>query len=120
MPSLETVNSFIRLIEDGRSVESMQHYYADTASVRENMAPPRLGKPALIQHEEAALASIKSLKASCVRPIFISGDCAVIRWIFEIEDKKGKTVRFEELAYQSWSDDQIVEEQFFYDPGQLK
>ena len=120
MPSLETVNSFIRLIEDGRSLESMQRYYADTASVRENMAPPRLGKPALIQHEEEALASIKSLKASCVRPIFIAGDCAVIRWIFEIEDKKGKTVRFEELAYQRWSDDQIVEEQFFYDPAQFK
>jgi hypothetical protein len=120
MPSLDTVNSFIHLIEDGRSVESMQRYYADTASVRENMAPPRLGKPALIQHEEEALASIKSLKASCVRPVFITGDRTVIRWIFEIEDKKGKTVRFEELAYQSWSDDQIVEEQFFYDPGQLK
>ncbi len=120
MPSLETVDSFIRLIEEGKTVESMQRYYADTASVRENMAPPRLGKSALIQHERDALASIKSLKASCVRPIFIHGDCAVIRWIFEIEDKKGKTVRFEELAYQRWIDDQIVEEQFFYDPAQFK
>jgi hypothetical protein len=120
MPSLETVDSFVHLIEEGRTVESMQRYYADAASVRENMAPPRLGKPALIQHEEDALASIKSLKASCVRPVFIAGDRAVIRWIFEIEDKKGKTIRFEELAYQRWNEDQIVEEQFFYDPAQLQ
>jgi hypothetical protein len=84
------------------------------------MAPPRLGKPALIKYEQDTLASIKSLKARCVRPVFITGDLVVIRWIFEIEDEKGKTVRFEELAYQRWSEDQIVEEQFFYDPAQLK
>lgn len=98
----------------------MQRYYSDAASVRENMTPPRLGRPALIQHEKDALASIKSLKASCVRPVFITGDCAFIRWIFEIEDKKSKTVCFEELAYQRCSDDQIVEKQFFYDPTQFK
>ena len=120
MPSLEAVESFVRLVEEGRTVESMQRYYSEATSVRENMASPRLGKPALIKHEEDALASIKSLKARCVRPVFITGDLVVIRWIFEIEDKKDKTVRFEELAYQRWNEDQIVEEQFFYDPAQLK
>jgi hypothetical protein len=120
MPSLDAVESFVRLVEEGRTVESLQRYYSEASSVRENMAPPRLGKPALIKHEQDALASIKSLKATCVRPVFITGDLVVIRWIFEIEDKKGKTVRFEELAYQRWSEDQIVQEQFFYDPAQLK
>jgi hypothetical protein len=120
MPSPEAVNAFVRLIEEGKTVESMQRYYSEAASVRENMAPPRLGKPALIKHEEDALASIKRLTASCVRPVFIAGDVAVIRWIFEIEDKNDRAVRFEELAYQRWNEDQIVEEQFFYDPAQLK
>ena len=120
MPSLETVDSFVHPIEDETTVESMQRYYADTASVRENMAPPRYGKSALIQHEEVALDSITSLKANCLRPVFITGDRAVIRWIFEIEYKKDKTVRFEELAYQRWNEDHIVEEQFFYDPAQFK
>lgn len=120
MPSLEAVESFVRLVEAGRTVESMQRYYAEATSVRENKTPPRHGKAALIKHEEDALASIKSLNARCVRPFFINGDLVVIRWILEIEDRKDKTVRFEELAYQRWHEDKILEEQFFYDPAQLQ
>lgn len=120
MPSLEAVDSFVRLIEEGRTVESMQRYYSEGASVQENMAPPRFGKPALIKHEQDALASIKRLAARCVRPALIAGDVVVIRWVFEIVDKNDKTVRFEELAYQRWNEDEIMHEQFFYDPAQLK
>jgi len=84
------------------------------------MAAPRCGKGTLIRHEEDALVSIRNLNARCVRPTFVSGDFVVIRWVFEIEDTKGKTVRFEELAYQRWDGDFIVEEQFFYDPAQIR
>ena len=120
MPSLETVESFVHLVENGQTVEAMHRFYAEHATMRENMAAPRVGKSVLIKHEEDALASITSLKASCVRPNFISGDVVVIRWIFEIHDKTGKTVRFEEIAYQRWEAELIAEEQFFYDPAQLK
>ena len=44
----------------------------------------------------------------------------MIRWVFEIEDKAGKTVRFEELAHQRWEGELMVQEQFFYDPAQFK
>ncbi len=120
MPSLETVHSFVSLVESGKTVESMVRFYAEHASMQENSAPPRVGKSALIKHEEDSLASIASLKATCVRPIFIAEDFVVLRWVFEIQDKTGKTVRFEELAYQRWEGNHMVEEQFFYDPGQLK
>jgi len=120
MPSLETVESFISLVEPGRTVEAMVRFYAEHATMQENAAPPRVGKIALIKHEEGALASITSLKATCVRPIFVSGDFVVIRWVFEIQDKKGKTVLFEELAHQRWEGNLMAEERFFYDPAQLK
>jgi ketosteroid isomerase-like protein len=120
MPSLETVESFVQLVEAGQTVQAMHRFYAPAAAVRENMAAARVGKDALIQHETAALASISSLRSRCLRPIFIAGDSVVIRWCFDIEDKKGKTVRLEELAYQRWQDGLIVEEQFFCDPAQLR
>ena len=120
MPSLETVESFVCLVESGKTVEAMVRFYAEHATMQENAAAPRIGKSALIKHEEGALASIASLKATCVRPVFVSGDFVVIRWVFEIEDKKGKTVRFEELAHQRWEENLMVQEQFFYDPAQLK
>jgi hypothetical protein len=92
MPSLETVESFVSLVESGKTVEAMVRFYAEHATMQENATPPRTGKTALIQHEEAALASISSLVATCVRPIFISGDWVVIRWVFEIQDKSGKSI----------------------------
>ena len=120
MPLLETVESFVGLVEEGQTVEAMHRFYAEAASMQENTAPPRVGKNVLIKHETDALASVKNMKASCIRPVFIAGDYVVIRWRFEVEDMKGKHVRFEELAHQRWEGDVIVEEQFFYDPAQLK
>jgi flagellar hook assembly protein FlgD len=120
MPSLEAIESFVKLVERGETVEAMKRFYAENASMQENAATPRVGKATLIKHEETALASIAKLKATCVRPIFVSGDFAVIHWVFEIQDKKGKTVRFEELAHQRWEGNLMVQEQFFYDPAQLK
>jgi hypothetical protein len=120
MPSLNTVESFISLVERGKTVEAMERFYAENATMQENAAPPRVGKSALIKYEEDALASISSLKAICIQPVFISGDFVVIRWVFEIEDKKGQTMRFEELAHQRWEGEVMVQEQFFYDPAQFK
>ncbi len=120
MPSMETVDWFVSLVESGKTVEAMDRFYAEHATMQENEAPPRAGKSALIKHEENALASIASLKAACVRPVFVSGDFVVIRWVFEIQDKKGKTVRFEELTHQRWEGNLMVEERFFYDPAQFK
>jgi hypothetical protein len=70
--------------------------------------------------EEDALALVTSLKAACIRPVFFSGDFVVIRGVFEIQDKMGKTVRFEELVHQRWEGELMVEELFFYDPAQSK
>jgi SnoaL-like domain len=120
MPSSETLESFVNLVEAGDTVEAMHRFYAEHASMQENAAPPRVGKVALIKHEEAALTSIASMKARCVRPIFVSGDFVVIRWVFEIQDKKGHTMRFDELAYQRWEGNLMAEEKFFYDPAQFK
>jgi hypothetical protein len=47
------------------------------------------------------------------------GDQVVIRWVFHMTDKEGRTKRFEELAHQHWEGDVIVRERFFYDPGQF-
>jgi ketosteroid isomerase-like protein len=63
MPTPETVESFVQLVVASPTVEAMVRFYAEDASMRENMAAPRTGKAALIKYEEEALASIKTLKA---------------------------------------------------------
>jgi hypothetical protein len=120
MPSIHTVEQFIAMVEAGHGVEAMIRFYAEHASMQENDGVPRVGKKALLDFERAAQAAVTELKSTCVRPIFISGEFAVIRWVFEYQTGGGRKIRFEELARQRWQGNLIVEEKFYYDPGQFK
>ena len=42
----------------------------------------------------------------------------MIRWVFEFIGHDGRAFRQDELAYQRWEGDLIVEERFYYDPAQ--
>ncbi len=119
MPTAHTLEQFVALVEAGRGVEAVDRYYADHACMQENGAPPRRGKAALLDFERAAQASVRSLRCTCIRPLLVAGDIVVIRWVFEYTTGAGKAVRFEELAYQHWEGELIVQEQFFYDPAQF-
>jgi hypothetical protein len=119
MPTAATFEAFIARVESNAHVEAIQEFYAEGASMQENNAPPRVGRDTLVAHEAAALARATSVKSTCVRPAFVNGDHAVIRWIFEFTWKDGSTGRIEELAYQRWDGEKIAQEQFFYDPKQF-
>jgi len=119
MPSQQVVERFVELVEAGKGIEALDTFYADDAIVRENQGRARVGKAALLANETAAQAAVRDLKAHCVRPFLVAGDIVVIRWTFDYLDGKGRAVHFEELAYQRWADDLVLEEQFFYDPKQF-
>ena len=120
MPSPQTLESFIALVESGRFVEAIERFYADDATMQENHRPPRVGKAALLANERKVLTGSRRVLARCVRPWFVEGDRVVIRWQFEFEDAYRMIARVDELALQRWHDERIVEEKFFYDPAQLK
>ena len=120
MPTQYTVERFVALVEAGANVEAIEEFYALSATVQENDQPPRVGRQALVEHERKSLASVRTLRSTCVRPMFIAGDFVVLRWVFEYESTRGSRTRLEELAYQRWLDQRIVEEKFFYDPSQFK
>ena len=119
MPTADTLERFIARVESNAHVEAIQEFYTEGASMQENMAPPRVGRDTLVAHEAAALARAKSVRSTCVRPVFTNGDHVVIRWIFEFTWKDDSVGRIEELAYQRWEGDKIAQEQFFYDPKQF-
>ena len=119
MPSPEVLERFIARVESNDHAEAIEEFYTPDASMQENEKPPRGGRDALVANERKVLARAKSVKSTCVRPVFVSGDRVVIRWIFEFEMLDGRRTRLEELAYQRWEGDRIAEEKFFYDPKQL-
>ncbi|TFZ06813.1 nuclear transport factor 2 family protein [Ramlibacter henchirensis] len=119
MPSAETLERFIARVEANAHVEAIREFYVEHATMQENLDPPRVGRDALIANEERALAMAASVRSQCVRPVFVHGDHVVIRWIFEFTGHDETVRRIEELAWQRWEGERIVQEQFFYDPKQF-
>ena len=120
MPTAETLERFVARVESNAHVEAIEEFYAEGASMRENMKPPRVGRAHLVERERQTLARAKSVRSRCVRPVLVAGDNVVVRWIFDFEWPDGTRTHLEELAYQRWEGDRIAEEQFFYDPAQLE
>lgn len=119
MPSPETLQRFIARVEENAHAEALEEFYAERSSMRENQGQPRVGRDLNVANERKVLARAKSVRSACVRPVFVNADHVVIRWTFEFEWLDGTFTRMEELAYQKWEGERIVEEQFFYDPAQL-
>ncbi len=119
MPTTETLERFIALVERNAHVEAVEEFYAVDATMQENQSVPRVGRENHAANERRVLAKAKTLISSCVRPVFVNGDRVVIRWIFRFGWLDGTVTHMEELAYQRWEGERIAEETFFYDPAQL-
>ena len=119
MPSAVTLELFIALVEQNAHADAIEAFYTPNASMQENQSAPRVGRDTLIANERRVLARARHVFSKCIRPVFLSGDKVVIRWVFEFHWLDGTETRMEELAYQRWEGERIVEEQFFYDPSQL-
>ena len=119
MPSQDSLERFIARVESNAHAEAIEEFYAEDASMQENHAPARRGRDHLVSNERQVLARARSVASRCVRPVLVNGDIVVLRWIFDFEWLDGSRTHMEELAYQRWVGERIVEEQFFYDPAQL-
>src|ERR1700761_7930865 len=102
MPSKETLERFIARVEANAHVEAVEEFYTENSTMRENNAPPRVGRAAHAANERMVMARAKSLESRCIRPVFVDGDHVVVRWVFRFEWQDGSVTRMEELAYQRW------------------
>lgn len=120
MPSAATVKGLVDAVEAGQFVEAIQRYYAPEASMQENNDDPRRGLAALVENESRILAIFKSVKGRSLAPALIAGDRVAINWAFDFDRADGTSAHMEEIAWQRWAGDKVVEERFFYDPRQLQ
>jgi hypothetical protein len=118
VPTTETVERFIRQVEENAHAEALEEFYTEDASMQENQASPRVGRDAHIANERNVFSRLQSVTSKCVRPAFLNNDRVVIRWIFHFEWLDGTVTDMDEIAYQRWEGDRIAEEKFFYDPAQ--
>jgi hypothetical protein len=118
MPTRERVKELISMVEHGRFVEAIQRFYAKNATMQENLQPVRQGMATLIAGEEKVLAAFKEIKTLPVKSYMVEGERVVINWVFIFTAHDGRSFRQDELAWQRWDGDRIVEERFYYDPAQ--
>jgi ketosteroid isomerase-like protein len=118
MPTRERVQGLIDLVERGRYVEAIEAFYHEHASMQENLDPPRRGRDTLIKGERRVIEAHRSIRTRPVRTFMVEGDRAVINWVFDFVDHEGRAYTQDELAFQLWRGERIIEERFYYDPAQ--
>lgn len=119
MPTLQTIETFIKAVEQEPHDKVIDRFYTDEASIQENQNEPRQGKANLIKHEQMMLSAASTVHSECIRPVLREGDNVMIRWKFRFEWKDRSFTEIEEIAYQLWEGEKIHREQFFYDPKQF-
>ncbi len=118
MPGQDTLERFIARVESNAHAEAIEEFYTVGSTMQENQAPPRVGRAAHVANERRVMARAAQIESRCVRPVLVSGDHVVIRWVFTFTWQDGSVTHMEELAYQRWEGELLAEETFFYDPAQ--
>lgn len=119
MPSRDVVEAFAKRLESGDFVGAIEHFYTLDAATYENNAAPVVGRDKLVAKERGVLAAFKEVKAVRVGPSLIEGDHVATRWSFSFTNAESVTRTLDEIAWQTWQGDQLIEERFYYDPKQL-
>jgi hypothetical protein len=119
MPSKATVDAFIALVESGDYVGAIEQFYTADASTRENNGAPRVGRDRLMAMERQVMTGHKKIEARRLAPVLIEADNVVVIWRFEFTTLQGAVRTLEEVAWQTWRGEQLLEERFFYDPQQM-
>ena len=119
MPSRDIVEAFAKRLEDGDFIGAIEQFCTPDAVTYENNTAPTVGRDNLVAKERGALAMSREIKAVRIGPSLIEGDHVATRWIFSFTNAEGVTRTLEEIAWQTWQGDKLIEERFFYDSKQL-
>jgi ketosteroid isomerase-like protein len=120
MPTLDRLRAFISRVEARDYIGALLEFYAEYVCVQENFGEPRRGRDALIAHEIDIANRFGSVPVRRVERFAVNGDLVFINWIFELKGKEGHARVLDEITMQTWRDDRIAEERFYYDPSQIR
>jgi ketosteroid isomerase-like protein len=120
MPTRERVQQLISLVQQGKVLDALEEFYADEVTMQENNHPPTVGKAANRKREEEFMANVAEMQEAQATEFVVDGDHAAIHYVFEFTDRNGKRFRIDEIAWQTWRDDKIVSERFYYDTAAMQ
>lgn len=110
------VNGFLELLKKGQMLDAFEKYYSEDVVMQENNEAPRVGKAKNREFEKEFMSTIEAVHDSQVKHVAFnpSENVAMIQSYMDATLKGTGRVKMEEVAVQTWKDDKIVYEQFFY------
>jgi ketosteroid isomerase-like protein len=120
MPSLQRVKEFIARVESRDYIGALVEFYHEDVVVQENLSDVRRGRDALIAHEIDIANRFGSVPVRKVERFAVHDDHVFINWIFELKSKDGTARILDEVTMQTWRDDRIANERFYYDPAMTR
>ncbi len=103
------------------SVEEIyERFYDENVVVQENMQPPRIGRLMSIDRQKRMNANVKEVHDFKIGAVLVDGDRSAIELQLEITTVDGYRIRIEEIGLQTWKNDRIIHERYFYDPVNLQ
>lgn len=106
---------FQSLMEQGKTLEAIDEWYAEEIEQIENTDEPIRGKDVLRQYETANLAGVNSLNIKVVSVVIdeaqglAAGEMDIV-----FDSKKRGPQRLREAFVQRWKNDQIIHQRFYY------
>lgn len=113
----KAVQTFRSLLEQGKTVEAVDQFYAADVCVFENRELARAGRARCIAYEREQLAKQPRPPEFRFRRVAVddAGGVAFLEYVLRFTGDGGRPQRIELVAAQTWEEGRIVEERFYYD-----
>jgi hypothetical protein len=97
-----------------------ERFYDENVVVQENLQAPRVGRAISIDRQQRMNANVKEVHDFKIGAVLVDGDRSVIEMHLELTTIDGYRIRLEEIGMQTWKNERIIHERYFYDPSSIQ
>ena len=97
-----------------------ERFYDENVVVQENLQTPRIGRAISIDRQQRMNANVKEVHEFKIGAVLVDGDRSVIEMHLELTTVDGYRIRLEEVGMQTWKNERIIHERYFYDPSSIQ
>jgi len=114
MDLLQNVNDLNKMILQGQALDAFEKYYAEDVVMQENDQPQTVGKNANRQREQEFFGAITAFHGAEVKNVALSENISMVEWFMDYEHKEYGHVKSYQVTVQTWKNNQIINEHFYY------
>ncbi|MEJ1236513.1 nuclear transport factor 2 family protein [Chryseolinea sp. T2] len=103
-----------QLVISGKLLDAFEKYYHDDVEMQENENSPVRGKDANRKREQEFLSNITEFRNASVKGLAVSNNTSFVIWSYDYTHKEWGVKNYTQVSVQTWKDNKIVKEQFFY------